>query len=122
MRVYIAGPMTGHKNLNFPAFERAAKSLRHRGHVVVSPHEDDASDLSWGALLSQDVAIIACSGVEAVVVLPGWETSRGARLETFVAMLCRMPVLAYGRKLTEIPYSEVSYLHTLAFYKEAKAA
>ena len=39
MRIYIAGPMTGKKDHNFPAFEAAAKRLRDKGHFVINPAE-----------------------------------------------------------------------------------
>jgi hypothetical protein len=114
MKVYIAGPMTSIPGFNFPEFDRAAAHLRARGHEVVSPAELDSPEHrvaalastdgdpaaynattgeTWGDLLARDVKIIADSGVEAIVVLPGWERSRGARLETFVAAgLCGLPV------------------------------
>ena len=39
MRVYIAGPMSGIENSNFPAFHAAAAELRALGHEVVNPAE-----------------------------------------------------------------------------------
>lgn len=106
MRLYLAGPMTGIPQFNFPAFDGAALLLRAMGHDVVSPAElddpvdrkaalasPDGSALSygqgvkktWGEFLARDVKLLADGGIEAVVVLPGWENSRGARLETYVA-------------------------------------
>jgi hypothetical protein len=40
-RVYIAGPMRGYPNFNFPAFDAAAKRGRDLGYVVISPAELD---------------------------------------------------------------------------------
>lgn len=113
-RVYLAGPMTGIPQMNFPAFDAAAKDLRARGYDVVSPAElDDPEDRtaalasedgdinkmgpgrSWGFFLARDVKLIADEGIEAIVCLPGWEKSRGARLETFVARLCDLPIFSY---------------------------
>jgi hypothetical protein len=59
------------------------------------------TDLTWGDLLARDVKIVA-DQVGSVVVLPGWENSRGARLEVFVARLCRKPVYRYP-DLEELP-------------------
>jgi hypothetical protein len=110
VRLYVAGPMTGIPQFNFPAFDAVALLLRAQGHDVVSPAELDSppdralalasSDghalsvtKSWGDFLSRDVKLLADDGIEGVVVLPGWETSRGARLETYVAnALCGLPV------------------------------
>lgn len=114
MRVYLAGPMTGIPAMNFPAFDAAATDLRARGYDVVSPSElDDPEDRSaalgsedgdlsklesgksWGDFLARDVKLIADEGIEAIVVLPDWEQSRGARLETFIGRLCGLPIVHY---------------------------
>lgn len=108
MRVYLAGPMSGIAQFNFPEFYRVAALLRGSGWEVVSPAElDDAEDKSaamssqdgdpnnrtlvkksWGDFLARDVKLIADSGIEGIVFLPGWVGSRGARLEAFVGLLC----------------------------------
>lgn len=112
MKVYIAGPMTGRPQFNYPAFIRAADVLRTAGFDVVSPAElDDPADReaalrspdgdplyydgpnSWGDFLARDVKLLADDGIVAVVVLPGWDKSKGARLETFVAFLSGLPVV-----------------------------
>jgi hypothetical protein len=111
-KVYIAGPMTGLPRFNIPAFERAAKRLRAAGYEVISPVELDSEAIrsealaskdgampasgkiggeTWGEILARDVRVIADT-VDAIVVLPGWNKSRGARLEVFVALLCRKGV------------------------------
>ena len=109
--LYLAGPMTGIPQVNFPAFEAAARMLRDAGHKVTSPHEndppavqaaawaspdgrlDDAGKIAgetWGDILARDVKLVAdeCSGI---VLLEGWHKSRGARLEAFVGLLCDLP-------------------------------
>ena len=113
MKVYLAGPMTGYPQFNLPAFEEAAKKLRAAGYDVLNPAELDdprireialasgdgsmtpiiKHGVTWGDFLSRDVKVIADNGLHAVIVLPGWEKSRGARLETFIAaMMCGLPV------------------------------
>jgi hypothetical protein len=117
--------MTHIPQFNFPAFDAMAASLRADGHEVISPAElddpvdraaalasPDGSILSygkgvkktWGQFLARDVRLIADDGIEGIVVLPGWEKSRGARLETFVgAALCDLPVYTYeGGYLYEV--------------------
>jgi hypothetical protein len=129
MRLYVAGPMTGIPQFNIPAFDAAAADLRAHGYEVVSPAELDDPAIravslaspdgaiatlethgqTWGDFLARDVKLLADDGIDAIVVLPGWETSRGARLETFVAAaLCRLPVYAMAPQgLVEVSYLEL---------------
>jgi hypothetical protein len=106
--VYIAGPMTGLPQFNVPLFDRQAARLRAIGYTVVSPAELDSQPVrdyalksidgkldqhnkiegeTWGDMLARDVKVIS-DQVDAICVLPNWYKSRGARLETFVALLC----------------------------------
>ena len=107
MKLYIAGPMTGIPQFNYPAFFEMADILRDEGHTVVSPAEMDdpairaasfasrdgnihtleSHGATWGDFLARDVKLLADDGIEGIVVLRGWQHSRGARLETFVARL-----------------------------------
>jgi hypothetical protein len=111
MKMYIAGPMSGIPQFNYPAFIKAAQHLRDLGHEVVSPAEMDSEEMkelamasetgnwtdlggsgeSWGDVLAKDVKLVA-DEIEGVTMLPGWEKSRGARLEAFVAMSVHKPV------------------------------
>ena len=102
MHVYLAGPMTGIPQSNFPAFDAAAIALREKGFIVTSPAElDDSKDRAlaladkvatktWGDFLARDVKLIADSGINAIVLMPDWHKSRGARLEATVGLLCNL--------------------------------
>lgn len=131
--VYVAGPMSGIPKHNFPAFDAAAKALRKMGYAVVSPsemddpafrrsamrsktgslHEGMYRTTTWGNLLSRDVKLIADGGIDAVVVLEGWEKSKGARLETFVARLDGKPILRFNEvgELERVPERELRRVH-----------
>lgn len=84
MRVYLSGPMTGMPDLNFPAFNRYAQSLREAGYEVVNPAEiNPDGEKSWQACMRADLAaLLTC---DALALLPGWMESAGAHLEMHVA-------------------------------------
>jgi len=90
-RVYIAGPMTGLPELNFPAFHAAAAELRTRGFEVVNPAEvNPDAGMPWAECMRRDIPeLLTC---HTVAVLPGWEQSRGATLEVHIAMQLGMQV------------------------------
>ncbi len=85
-RVYVAGPMTGIPDHNYPAFRAEAARLRALGHEVVSPAEINAGmeGEGWIECMKRDIAaLMTC---DAIRLLPGWERSKGARLECRVAV------------------------------------
>jgi hypothetical protein len=98
--------MSGIEKFNFPEFHRVSKLLRSQGWDIVSPAELDEAESeaaamasatgdpaemhrSWGHYLSRDIQIITDARIEAIVFLPDWENSRGARLEASVGLLCK---------------------------------
>lgn len=88
--VYIAGPMTGLPDFNFPAFQKAADFLRASGFAVVSPHElHGHTHESWEFYMKS--AIQAMMNCEVIYLLHNWSSSRGAQLELILAQ-----TLGYG--------------------------
>jgi hypothetical protein len=105
MKLYIAGPMRGIPEFNFPAFRAAAERLRAQGHEVWSPAENDArvdgfdgtgepKTLEYRHYMRRDLPAVL--EADAVAVLDGWERSKGARMEVHVARECGIPVLDAG--------------------------
>ncbi|MDB5975177.1 MAG: hypothetical protein JWR07_1937 [Nevskia sp.] len=91
MKVYIAGPMTGIPDANYPFFNRIAAALRDRGHEVINPAENLMPLCNtWAGFMRMSIKQIAT--VEALVMLPKWENSRGARLEAHIAKELGMPI------------------------------
>lgn len=97
MRIYLAGPMTGIHEYNFPAFHAEAARLRAEGHDVVNPAEvvTDTS-VSWEDCMRVDIPhLLTC---EAICFLPGFENSKGARLERRIALDLGMTVMYAAQK------------------------
>lgn len=112
MNLYLAGPMRGIKDFNFPAFHKAADALRLQGHNVFNPAERDemvhgkdvgkseTGDLgeatqkgfSLREALAADTAWI-CLQADGIAMLPGWENSKGARAEKALAEALGLGVL-----------------------------
>lgn len=112
MKLYLSGPMTWHRDFNFPAFDRAAARLRADGHEVcnpaerdrerygseifVSPDGDPAKLAGFGFSLreafAEDLKYI-CLEAEGIAVLPGWEGSKGAMAEFKTARALELPVI-----------------------------
>lgn len=116
MKIYLAGPMRGYPNFNFPAFDYAATLLRKEGHEVFSPAERDRSvhgmklednptgdeklatanvGFSLRKALAADTAYIS-NHATAIALLPFWEKSSGARAEHALALCLGHTVIILG--------------------------
>lgn len=85
MRIYIAGPMTGLPDFNYPVFREAESVLRALGYEVESPHHNGGGDTSQPWQWYMRAALRQMLSCDGVALLPGWEMSSGATLEHFVA-------------------------------------
>ncbi len=119
-RCYIAGPMRGRPEYNYPAFHAAAEALRLVGWYVYNPAEMDmvrdtgaqeypAHFRSLRRYAERDLGVIhgklrgECG--DAIVLLPGWETSAGAQAEHATAKWVNLRVLTLVQALKEgTPY------------------
>jgi hypothetical protein len=83
--VYIAGPMTGLPDLNYPAFNAAEEALTAAGHAVLNPARNGTivGSNAWQQYMRLSIAQVLQA--EAVALLPGWVNSRGATLERRIA-------------------------------------
>lgn len=81
--IYLSGPMTGLPEFNYPAFNAMAATLRGRGFVVNNPAENGMAGRGWGECMR--VAIKQLCDSDVIVMLDGWEDSRGARIEIRMA-------------------------------------
>lgn len=102
MRWYVAGPMTGMLDSNYPAFDAAAAALRARGFHVENPAENPAPPCgSWRAYMAMAVAQVA--RCDAVALLPGWEVSKGACVEFDLARGLGLQIMTIERALSIPP-------------------
>lgn len=85
MMVYIAGPMTGLPDHGWVAFSRAESKLTGLGYTVISP-EWMTEELPRKSCLPIRMAMI--DQCDAIVLLDGWEQSKGARIERDYAEYC----------------------------------
>lgn len=82
--------MSNYKDLNFPAFDAAKALLLAEGHEVVSPAdlERERDTRSYEEKLRDDCKyLLDC---DTIYMLKGWNASRGARLEKFIAQTLGM--------------------------------
>jgi nucleoside 2-deoxyribosyltransferase len=84
-RAYLAGPMSGYRHHNFPAFWAAEAALRKNWRIVSPAKKGDLTkDLSnskktYAEYMRRDVQMLG--QCDAIILLPGWEKSRGACFE-----------------------------------------
>lgn len=90
-KVYIAGPMTGYPELNYPAFHSTAERLRACGFEVVSPAELNPITEGYREAMRKDIlALVDC---DHILMLDGWEQSKGASLEHHIATVLGIPLI-----------------------------
>ena len=94
-KAYVSGPMTGIEEHNFPAFHEAAADLRAKGYEVVNPAERGDDGMVWAEYIARDVRIILNEGIDVLVMLLGWHTSPGSRIEASVAMCAGIRLVLY---------------------------
>lgn len=109
--VYLSGPMTGLPEFNVPAFMAAALRLRTEGHEVFNPAESFGGrlDLPRDEYFRKDfeeLVRVANNGGY-VVVLPGWEKSRGATLEVLAAAEMGIRVMTLDGEPVAAPQHQV---------------
>lgn len=91
-RVYIAGPMTGLPEFNYPAFHAAENELRRAGYDPINPARDEGREhcVSWLDYMRASLLDIAvCDGI---ATLDGWASSSGAVVETTLVKGLGLPV------------------------------
>jgi hypothetical protein len=124
MKIYLAGPMQGIPEFNFPAFNAMAHGLRQSGNEVFNPAERDIErhggvDISKGNTAGsldhavtehkfslrdalRDDCTYICDHAEAIVLLPGWENSKGAQAEHRLAVALGLELIYTTPELVDL--------------------
>ena len=102
---YIAGPMTGYENSNYPAFDDARDMLHSNGLVAISPADLSRTasivtdeERKNGALPENGLALYMRNDIpevakaDGILMLVGWEASKGANIELMIALICNLVV------------------------------
>jgi len=124
---YLAGPMRTKPEFNYPAFMAGAKALRERGWEVFNPAEMDLSEDNQDAEFLQMtieeqklhagaapnarryarrdtnilINMLRSEDGDAIILLPDWEESVGARAEHALAQWVGLKVLTLEEALKE---------------------
>lgn len=96
LKYYISGPISNNPNYVHD-FAEACELLTIAGHDYIDPSMPNAEynampkHIAWKMYMHRDIAwLYAC---DAICMLDGWEQSRGARIERWLAMRKGMSVL-----------------------------
>lgn len=113
-RIYISGPMSGIEQREYRRrFREAERILRRHGYMCINPCRVWACRFPWlyrlmNALLGHRLAyaVVLCydllllmTRADGIAMLPGWQASRGAQIENYVAR--HFPMMGISRQAAE---------------------
>lgn len=103
MIIYTAGPYSAYEKFtihdNIKIARKIAIEVWQAGHIAICPHLNTADfqiempDVSHDYWLDRDYQIIA--RCDAILMLPNWEESKGAKMELYYANEHQIPVYYY---------------------------
>ena len=94
-KLYLSGPMTGIKNYNHELFDRVAAEFRLVGFEVCSPSEFFDGDITKERKEYMREAVKYLLEADTIVLLPGWENSKGARIEAAIGQELELNMVEY---------------------------
>lgn len=113
-RIYISGPMTGIEPREYRRrFREAEAILRRHGYGCINPCRVWPCRFPWlcrlmNALLGRRLTyavilaydlILLMTRADGIAMLPGWEQSRGAKIENYTAR--HFPMMGISKAVTE---------------------
>lgn len=105
---YVAGPMRGYPQYNFPAFDAAADIGRRLGHTIISPADMDRSAgideketlvIGYGEIRTfvkrdtEALLTLRAEDGDFIALLPNWFKSTGATAEVFLGRWLKLAFL-----------------------------
>jgi hypothetical protein len=93
--MYLSGPMTGIEKYNHDLFNKVAEEFRTAGFMVCSPSEFFDGDRTKERKEYMREAVKYMLEADTIVLLPGWQESKGARLEAAIAAELDLIVVEY---------------------------
>ena len=81
MKIYISGPITGHKDY-MSRFERMEKTLSDKGYTVINPAKVNAQ-LPAGTTHEEymKTSLVMLGMCKAILMMKGWQDSKGCGIE-----------------------------------------
>ena len=95
MKIYLSGPMTGLPDFNRPEFNRVAAILRAQGHCVFNPAETDEYEPRQSFA---EYTRFICLEADMIILLSGWQKSKGAMVELKLAEYIGVNVREYNER------------------------
>jgi hypothetical protein len=94
-KMYLSGPMDGVEDFNHPLFHRVAAGISSGNFAVCSPAEFFDGDKTRERKEYMREAVKYLLEADTIVLLPGWEESKGARLEAAIATELDLNIMEY---------------------------
>lgn len=91
MKLYLSGPISGHDlKERFEAFKKVEEKVKALGHEAVNPMVISPPELDYKDCMREDLkALLDCDGI---VLMDGWQNSKGCIVEFYVASVCGIQV------------------------------
>ena len=98
MLVYTSGPYSGDIDMNIATARWVAIKLWEAGYAVICPHLNSAHfekdcKATYEQYIAGDLEMV--KGCDAMVMIPGWEASKGAVEERNYALSLGIPVYVW---------------------------
>lgn len=108
-KVYLSGPITGMPNNNIQEFKKYEEKFKNLNFEVINPHNlfsSDEVELLEKSLEEKKITfeeyhshfmrrdIAQMMDCDFIAVLDGWEKSKGANIEVYIARNINMPIVS----------------------------